>query len=82
MMGNGSTAGPLTLGMEEKNVVIVIRNEDPSGKRLMQTQLMCDCFVDVCCESRGSDPGENVGKERGTWRVDEYSGLQVRLMAG
>ena len=33
MMGNGSTAGPLMLGTEEKNVVIVIGNEDPSEKR-------------------------------------------------
>ena len=30
MMGNGSTTGALTLGMEEKDVVRVRGNENPS----------------------------------------------------
>ena len=32
-MGNGSAAGPLTLVMEDKNVVKVRGNEDPEEKR-------------------------------------------------
>ena len=41
MIGNGSNAGPLTLGMEEKYVVRVTGNEDPSEKRLIQSQPTC-----------------------------------------
>ena len=37
-MGNGSAAGPLTPGMEEKNVVRVTGNEDPSEKQLMHSR--------------------------------------------
>ena len=47
VMENGSTAGPLTLGMEEKDVVPVLWKEDPSDKRLVQSQLICHYFVDI-----------------------------------
>ena len=62
MMKNGSTARPLTLGTEEKTVVRVTGTEDPSEKRLMKSQLICHYFIDICCDSHGSDLGENIGR--------------------
>ena len=82
MMGNGSTARPLTSRMEEKYVVRVTEKEDPSEKRLMQSQLICHYFVDICCESRGSDRrggGQYAERDEAYWRVDKCSRLQVQL---
>ena len=65
MMGNSSNAGPLTLGMEEKTVVIAIANENPLQNRLVQSRLTCHYFVDSCWDSGGADIGEKVGRETG-----------------
>ena len=65
MMGNGSTAGPLSLEIEEKNVVRVIGNEDPPEKRLIRSQLICHYFVHTYFDSQGSDLGENMGRGTG-----------------
>ena len=75
MVWNGSTAGPLTLGMEKETVVRVTGKEDPSEKRLMQSQFIWHCFVDFCCESRGSDMGGNMG--RGTENSGELISVHV-----
>ena len=60
-------AGPLTLGMEEKSVVRMIGNGNPSEKRLKQSQLPCHYFVNICRESLGSDLGENIGRGTGNF---------------
>ena len=57
-MKNGSTAGPLTLEMEKKNVVTVTGNEDP------HSQLLCHCLVATCCESRVLTWAEMWGEGR------------------
>ena len=75
MMGNGSNAGPLTLGVEEKYVVRVTGNEDPSEKRLIQSQPTCHYFVDICCLSRGSYLGENMG--RGTGNMGDLTSVHA-----
>ena len=82
-MGNGSAAGPLTPGMEEKNVVRVTGNEDPSEKQLMHSQPIRQYFVVNCFDSVGAlTRGEYGGRNGGVWRVNKWSRLKVRLMAG
>ena len=82
-MGNGSAAGPLTPGMEEKNVVRVTGNDESSEKQLMHSQSLRQYFVDNCFDSVGAlTRGKYGGRNGGVWRVDQCSRLQVRLMAG
>ena len=83
MMGNGSAAGPLTPGMEEKNVVRVTGNDEPSEKQLMHSQPIRQYFVVNCFDSVGAlTRGEYGGRNGGVWRVNKWSRLKVRLMAG
>ena len=79
MMGNGSTAGPLTLRMVERKWLSVVRKEDPLRDTVDAVLVNRSLFRWHLLWESGFWP---AGKYGGFWRVDKCSRLQVQLIVG